>query len=90
MVASDGVYVFQPARLRDLSGLGISGPEMFTNMSSLADQQLGGILMKVRQELIYIFVIGKIFFTWASDERKNADEITKQDLLNRQNLTMHG
>lgn len=72
--------------LAGLSGLGISGPEMFTDMSPLYDQQLGGILMKVSQELIYVFVIGKIFYTWASDERKNADEITKQELLKHQAL----
>lgn len=76
--------------LSGLAGLGISGPELFTNMSTVADQQLGGILMKTIQELIYVFVIGKIFFTWANEERENADEITKQDLLDHQNLTMHG
>ena len=76
--------------LSGLSGLGISGPEMFTNMSTITDQQLGGIIMKVGQEAIYIFVIGKIFFTWATEERLNADEITKQSLLEQQNLTMHG
>ena len=76
--------------LSGLAGLGVSGPEIFTDMSTVADQQLGGILMKTIQEFIYIFVIGKIFFTWANEERNNADEITKQDLLDRQNLTMHG
>lgn len=75
--------------LSGLAGLGISGPEMFTNMSTLSDQQLGGILMKTIQEFIYVFVIGKIFFTWAHEERKNADEITQQDLLNHQKLRMH-
>ena len=39
--------------LSGLAGLGISGPEMFTNMSPLYDQQLGGILMKIGQEFIY-------------------------------------
>lgn len=72
--------------LAGLSGLGISGPEVFTDMSPLYDQQLGGILMKVSQEVIYVFVIGKIFYTWASDERKNADEITRQELLKHQAL----
>lgn len=72
--------------LAGLSGLGISGPEMFTDMSPLYDQQLGGILMKVSQELIYVFVIGKIFYSWANDERKNADEITRQELLKHQAL----
>lgn len=73
-----------------LAGLSISGPELFTNMQPVYDQQLGGILMKVSQELIYVVVIGKIFFAWARDEKKNADEITQADLLERQNLTMHG
>jgi len=72
-----------------LQGLSISGPELFTNMSSLYDQQLGGILMKVTQELVYVVVIGKVFFTWARDERQNADEITRKDLLERQNMTMY-
>lgn len=72
--------------LAGLSGLGISGPEVFTDMSPLYDQQLGGILMKVSQELIYVFVIGKIFYKWASEERKNADEITRQELLKHQAL----
>ncbi|MDS9470464.1 cytochrome c oxidase assembly factor CtaG [Sporosarcina pasteurii] len=75
-----------PGTLAGLSGLGISGPEMFTSMSSLYDQQLGGILMKVAQEMIYIFVIGKIFFSWANEERNNADEITRQELLKHQEL----
>ena len=72
--------------LSGLSGLGVSGPEMFTNMTTIADQQLGGIVMKTAQELIYVGVIGKIFFTWAADERNNADEITQQDLLKRKEL----
>lgn len=75
--------------LSGLAGLGISGPEMFTNMSTVVDQQLGGILMKTIQEFIYVFVLGKIFFSWAQEERKNADEITQQDLLKRQDLTMY-
>lgn len=72
--------------LAGLSGLGISGPEMFSSMTPLYDQQLGGILMKVSQEVIYVFVLGKIFYAWASDERKNADEITRQELLKHQEL----
>jgi len=76
--------------LAGLSGLGISGPELFTNMPTLYDQQLGGILMKVIQELVYVVVIGRIFLSWSQYERDNAEEITRQDLLKRQNLTMHG
>ncbi|QTD42435.1 cytochrome c oxidase assembly factor CtaG [Sporosarcina sp. Te-1] len=72
-----------------LSGLSISGPELFTNMPTLYDQQLGGIIMKVIQELIYVVVIGKIFIQWYRDEQMNADEITKKALLDRQNLEYH-
>lgn len=76
--------------LSGFSGLGITGPEFFTDMPALYDQQLGGILMKVAQEVIYVVVIGKIFITWYRDEQMNADEITKNDLMERKNLTMHG
>lgn len=76
--------------LAGLSGLGVSGPEVFTNMDIVYDQQLGGILMKVTQEMIYVVVIGKIFFTWAKEERENAEEITQQDLLDYQKLTTNG
>ncbi|MBB4824054.1 putative membrane protein [Sporosarcina luteola] len=72
-----------------LSGLSISGPELFTNMPTLYDQQLGGIIMKVIQELIYVVVIGKIFIQWYRDEQMNADEITKKALIDRQNLEYH-
>lgn len=72
--------------LSGLAGLGVSGPEMFTNMTTLADQQLGGIIMKTAQELIYVGVLGRIFFTWAAEERNNADEITRLDLAKRQKL----
>ncbi|MCZ2258903.1 cytochrome c oxidase assembly factor CtaG [Sporosarcina sp. G11-34] len=76
--------------LSGLAGLGISGPELFTNMPPVYDQQLGGILMKTIQEIIYVVVLGKIFMTWFRHEQENADEITKNDLLKRQKLTMHG
>lgn len=73
-----------------LSGLTISGPELFTNMPTLYDQQLGGILMKVIQEAIYVVVLGRIFVKWYREEQLNADEITQQDLLERKKMTMHG
>ncbi|WP_153720538.1 cytochrome c oxidase assembly factor CtaG [Sporosarcina cascadiensis] len=76
--------------LAGLSNLGMSGPELFTDMPTLYDQQLGGILMKVIQEIVYVVVIGRIFLSWSKYERENADEITRQDLLKRQKLTMHG
>lgn len=76
--------------LAGLTGLGISGPELFTDMPTLYDQQLGGILMKVIQEAVYVVVIGRIFLSWSKYEKENADEITRQDLLKRKRLSMHG
>ena len=72
-----------------LSGLSISGPELFTNMPTVYDQQLGGIIMKVIQELLYVFVIGKIFYAWYYEEQANAEEITRLDILERKNLSAH-
>nr|WP_203246109.1 cytochrome c oxidase assembly factor CtaG [Sporosarcina beigongshangi] len=76
--------------LAGLSGLGMSGPEMFTNMATLTDQQLGGILMKVIQEIIYVVVLGSIFIKWYKEEQDNAEEITKKALsdLEEQRLAM--
>lgn len=76
--------------LNGLSGLSISGPELFSNMPTLYDQQLGGIIMKVIQELIYVVVIAKIFIKWYREEQENADLITQRELNERQRLTMHG
>jgi putative membrane protein len=76
--------------LSGLASLGISGPELFTNMPTLYDQQLGGILMKVIQEIIYVVVIGKIFIKWYKEEQNNAEEITRIDLLERRKMSMHG
>lgn len=44
-------------------------------VSLLDDQQSGGIVMKVMQEVIYGFVLTKIFFQWVRDEKiKNKEE----------------
>lgn len=70
-----------------LSGLtGISGPELFTNMSPINDQQLGGVLMKILQELIFGIILCKVFFEWYRNDRENADQITQEALVERQRL----
>ncbi|MDF2606456.1 MAG: ctaG [Bacillales bacterium] len=40
-------------------------------MSKLYDQQLGGVIMKILQELIYGFSIGFVFLEWLKAEREN-------------------
>jgi len=44
-------------------------PQLFEWLPPLTDQQLGGIIMKIVQEIIYGFIIGHVFFKWAKEER---------------------
>ncbi|WP_076757458.1 cytochrome c oxidase assembly factor CtaG [Edaphobacillus lindanitolerans] len=75
--------------LGTLASAGLSGPEVFTKMPILYDQQLGGVIMKVLQEIIYGVVLGRIFINWFRHERDNADELTKKQLLERERLSMY-
>lgn len=52
-----------------LASLELSGPEMFSSMSLLHDQQLGGVLMKVIQEIVYGVMLFFIFIEWYRKER---------------------
>ncbi|WP_428908767.1 cytochrome c oxidase assembly factor CtaG [Niallia sp. Krafla_26] len=64
--------------LSSLSTLGISGPEMFTSLSLIHDQQLGGVLMKIIQEIVYAFVLSRVFFEWYKSEQQ-VSEANKTD-----------
>ena len=68
-----------------LSGLTLSGPELFTNLSAVADQQIGGVLMKIIQEIIFGVILFKVFREWWNSERKDPDEITRNALKEFQN-----
>lgn len=63
-----------------LSGLTLSGPELFTSMTAVADQQVGGVLMKIIQEIIFGVILFKVFRNWWNSERANQDEITEREL----------
>ncbi|MFJ6207890.1 cytochrome c oxidase assembly factor CtaG [Lysinibacillus sp. NPDC092081] len=67
-----------------LSSLSLSGPELFTNMDPVADQQLGGVLMKILQELIFGVLLGAIFLNWYRSEQKDPDKITADALKEHQ------
>lgn len=56
-----------------LSGLSLSGPEMFNSMSLLHDQQLGGVVMKVLQEIVYGVVLFQVFFEWYKKEQDETE-----------------
>ncbi|GLC87583.1 cytochrome c oxidase assembly factor CtaG [Lysinibacillus piscis] len=63
-----------------LSGLSLSGPELFTDMKPVEDQQLGGVLMKIIQEIIFGVLIASIFTKWYRSEQKDPDKITADAL----------
>ncbi|WP_040979896.1 cytochrome c oxidase assembly factor CtaG [Oceanobacillus jeddahense] len=60
-----------------LQGLapGLTGPEMFTPLSILTDQQLGGIIMKIIQEITYGGVLATIIFSWIRREGNTIDPL---------------
>ena len=63
-----------------LAGLDLGGPEMFNMLPLLEDQQLGGIIMKVIQEVMYGSILAYVFFKWARREREK-DEVDINDLM---------
>ena len=63
-----------------LSSLSLSGPEIFNNLSPIRDQQLGGVLMKIIQEIIFAYVLYKVFIRWWREEKSNDDTITEKAL----------
>ncbi|WP_226578407.1 cytochrome c oxidase assembly factor CtaG [Halobacillus litoralis] len=60
--------------LNDIAG-SLSGPNYFTPMPLIEDQQLGGIIMKITQEIIFGSVIAYIFFSWFNRERDTIDPL---------------
>lgn len=58
----------------------ISGPELFTNISPIHDQQLGGVLMKIMQEIILGTLLVIVFRQWWREEHVNEKQITEKAL----------
>ncbi|MCA0969402.1 cytochrome c oxidase assembly factor CtaG [Halobacillus litoralis] len=63
--------------LSDLSAT-LSGPAYFTPIPLIEDQQLGGIIMKVTQEIIFGAVIAYVFFRWFKREGDTVDPLPSQ------------
>lgn len=63
-----------------LSGISftLSGPEMFSPLSTMVDQQLGGVIMKVLQEIIYLTLLVRVFFNWFSTKSREIDPISAE------------
>lgn len=67
--------------LEGLKGQGmISGPEYFTDSPPRMDQQTGGIIMKVLQEVFFGVMLGMIFYKWYNDEKADEEETTRRSL----------
>jgi len=64
-----------PGNVLDGLQFTISGPEMFSSMSTVEDQQLGGIIMKSMQEIVYISLLARIYFVGFSKESRKIDPL---------------
>lgn len=59
-----------------LASLDLTGPEMFFSIPLLQDQQLGGILMKIIQEIVYGTVLFFVFMEWYRKEQEKEKKET--------------
>ncbi len=53
----------------------LSGAEMFSPLSTMEDQQLGGIIMQTLITIIYGTMLGRVFFSWYNKESHKIDPI---------------
>ncbi|WP_307719838.1 cytochrome c oxidase assembly factor CtaG [Paenibacillus kobensis] len=56
----------------------LGGPEFFNLLSPLEDQQTGGIVMKLIQEVMYGAILAYIFFHWYKREHADDDAPTAE------------
>ncbi|WP_127587515.1 cytochrome c oxidase assembly factor CtaG [Paenibacillus koleovorans] len=59
------------ALLQSFSG----GPADFLLLGAQEDQQLGGVIMKVAQEIVYGWALGYVFFSWYGREKGDDNEM---------------
>jgi putative membrane protein len=66
----------------NFNSLNLSGPQLFSSMSLLHDQQTGGVIMKIIQEIIYGLMLGQVFFEWyKKDQEESKMELQKPTLF---------
>lgn len=59
-----------------------NGPEFFSLLDAREDQQLGGVIMKIFQEITYGAALAYIFFNWYIRERAKDDQDAEPVLPN--------
>jgi putative membrane protein len=59
-----------PSSIEGLSGIGTELIELFNPLGVLNDQQLGGIIMKIVQEIVYAVILGLLFKDWYRKEQE--------------------
>ena len=64
-----------------LASLNLTGPEMFNTLPTVEDQQLGGVIMKIIQEIVYGVILAYVFFEWARKERQKDELELKKDYV---------
>ncbi len=61
-----------------LSNMSLGGPQIFSPISIMHDQQLGGIVMKITQEVVYGAILAIIFFSWFKQENRSIDPLPSE------------
>ncbi|GLY10608.1 cytochrome c oxidase assembly factor CtaG [Bacillus badius] len=67
-----------------LQGLSLSGPELFSSMPVMEDQQLGGVIMKIIQEIVYGCMLAFVFFEWVRKDKEETEKMTAAMMNNHQ------
>ncbi|TCP30497.1 putative membrane protein [Scopulibacillus darangshiensis] len=52
----------------------IDAPQLFAVLPTVADQQLGGVIMKIMQEIVYGCALGFVFYQWVKKQKKQDKE----------------
>ena len=75
------ILVFAPITFSDapLYEFYVNAPAVW-NLSNLADQQIGGLIMKVGGGVLFMFLFIRIFLRWAKNERSDTKSFKKQQI----------
>jgi putative membrane protein len=64
----------------NFESLNLSGPQLFSSMSLIEDQRLGGVIMKIIQEIVYGVILGRVFFEWYRKDQEDSKREMNQSL----------